>query len=702
MKIKQILCAALVAAMGATSCSREEITSSAQQSGSNVIGFTTYAPATSKGVAINSAEDMQGSSKIGVYAFIGDSEEPFMGENGTVEGSDDTQTNTWVRLTYTDADGWDYWLDEERKYWSQVEGGETVTFHAIFPYLSANEDVEYTPTEGSFTGANPTYYYSVPVGAESEEPIGEYEWKSGDQKDVMYARTEVTKPEDGTLPSAVQLDFQHALSQVLFKARVHDDSPYAVHVKKITIHNLKQAGTLSLPTKDESGNDVAASWSLEETLADYPLAMSDTDVTKDDIVELTNSSCALLILPQTFSAWDKTATAADEGVYIAVECYIGDEEAGVDLFGTRTNNGDEDDLEYTYEYQTLYIPLSGTWEMGKCYTYTLVFGDPNGNNGFDEDGNEIEFGAITFAMSATTWVDQTGDNLVLEQQPRWKQLGIETVLVEAANQTFTMGTSDEDISTYNLNVTNEKQKSVIFTKSYYMSKYEITMQQFCDFLNDIGLTATGVVADNYTFTGEDAHLGTQSLLVMGSALHDAFKYDSENGWQAATEGEENYPAYFISWYGAYAYAKWAGGSLPTEAQWEYACRAGSTTLYPFGNSATDEEGEDLLAQYASYKKSSSNPQQAVGQLLPNAWGLYDMLGGAAEWCLDYYVDDYSDSSIDPETGNLTANADTQTQTTHTLRGGSFSSNATSVRSAARKGTNSTSEQYGFRVIFPAE
>jgi formylglycine-generating enzyme required for sulfatase activity len=109
--------------------------------------------------------------------------------------------------------------------------------------------------------------------------------------------------------------------------------------------------------------------------------------------------------------------------------------------------------------------------------------------------------------------------------------------------------------------------------------------------------------------------------------------------------------------------------LPTETEWEYACRAGTTTKYSCGDS------DSKLGDYAWYDKNSNNTTRPVGQKQPNPWGLYDIHGNVWEWCQDWYGDYPSGSVTDP-TGLASGDR-------RMLRGGSFNSRTSYVHSAFR-------------------
>jgi len=144
--------------------------------------------------------------------------------------------------------------------------------------------------------------------------------------------------------------------------------------------------------------------------------------------------------------------------------------------------------------------------------------------------------------------------------------------------------------------------------------------------------------------------------------------------------DEKQPSNSMSQAAAIMYCKWLyklTGTfyrLPTEAEWEYACRAGTTTAYPYGDDAS------ALKTYAFNKDNSGNKFHKVAQLKPNKWGLYDMLGNLSEWTLDQYSADayakLADGSKDP----LAAPGPRYPRV---VRGGSYQTDAASCRCANR-------------------
>jgi len=149
-----------------------------------------------------------------------------------------------------------------------------------------------------------------------------------------------------------------------------------------------------------------------------------------------------------------------------------------------------------------------------------------------------------------------------------------------------------------------------------------------------------------------------------------------------TMGYENkHPAMGMTWHNAMTFCRWLSRNtgktyrLPTEAEWEYACRAGTTNAFGVGSDP------EKLKEFAWYEKTADSETNATGKKKPNAWGLYDMSGNVREWVYDFYSPDaYKQAAAKapavnpkgPETGQV-----------HVARGGDYSCPAEELRCAAR-------------------
>jgi formylglycine-generating enzyme required for sulfatase activity len=151
-------------------------------------------------------------------------------------------------------------------------------------------------------------------------------------------------------------------------------------------------------------------------------------------------------------------------------------------------------------------------------------------------------------------------------------------------------------------------------------------------------------------------------------------------------GKDGFPAISMTQHAANKYCEWLSAKtgrfyrLPTEAEWEYACRAGTSTAYSFGDDPSK------LGEYAWYGKNSDFKYQKVGRKKPNPWGLYDMHGNVVEWCLDQYDANYYGSFA----GEVAADPWNKANKPypHVARGGSWDDEDPALlRSAARRASS---------------
>ena len=154
---------------------------------------------------------------------------------------------------------------------------------------------------------------------------------------------------------------------------------------------------------------------------------------------------------------------------------------------------------------------------------------------------------------------------------------------------------------------------------------------------------------------------------------------------------DNYPVYYVSWNDIQQFEGRIndGFRLPSESEWEYACRAGTITRYYWGN--------DFDANYAWYTGNSGGRTHEAGTRQPNAWGLYDMSGNIWEWCEDWYHANYNGA---PDDGSTWVAGGGQYRL---FRGGAWCVNASYCRSARRgNGLPANRDIYygvGFRLVF---
>lgn len=222
---------------------------------------------------------------------------------------------------------------------------------------------------------------------------------------------------------------------------------------------------------------------------------------------------------------------------------------------------------------------------------------------------------------------------------------MEFVLIHPGS--FRMGSEDRDPKEY---VDEKPPHEVMLTKPFYLGKFEVTQKQWLRLMKN----------NPSQFEGDDLPVENVSWDDVQTFLKKLRRRTGEKF------------------------------DLPTEAQWEYACRADSPTRFSWGNRETD------AADYAWFADNSGRATHPVGEKQPNAWGLYDMNGNVWEWCADNYGFYSADEATDP------LFVSSSPRSLHVVRGGGCSSKVGGMRPTNRSSEYRGTRCFGFRCAILTE
>lgn len=334
------------------------------------------------------------------------------------------------------------------------------------------------------------------------------------------------------------------------------------------------------------------------------------------------------------------------------------EESGLCISGT---------VSVPYVYNSLCIPST---DLKKDFTLTLTDLSPD----------------TVYRFCAYARMDgKTYYGAVYAFQP--VDPGLESVMVQVEGGTFTMGATQEQVAYAS---ESERPAHSVTLSNFKISRYEVTTSQYVVFLNSRKILSTG---------SGISHDGKFHKFL--EAKPKSIYFDAEDNEWKPVPGYEQVPMANVTWYGAQEFCLWAGGDLPTEAQWEYAARGGengSGMLYSGGN-----EPEEVAWYEANthYQDSVEYYAQPVGKKAPNELGLYDMSGNVWEWCRDWHTDYKAAAQTNP-TGMSDEEAAKLTAPKKIRRGGGWADYDTKQLRVSARGSNtpvSYSGSVGFRICF---
>lgn len=334
--------------------------------------------------------------------------------------------------------------------------------------------------------------------------------------------------------------------------------------------------------------------------------------------------------------------------------------------------------------------------VGGCFAVTLLAGCNAGllTPSKATSSRQVPLGDID--ERPTKKSDETPD-ISPELERRLNRIGMGMRLILAGR--FAMGTAD--VSPFGDFATCEQPQHVVrLTRPFWMGECEVTVGQFRRFVGSTG----------YRTEAETTRQGVNALdLVTGEVVQHSDRIWKSPGFSQT----DQHPVVGVSWTDAQKFCEWLSElegqtyRLPTEAEWEYACRAGTKTAFASGESFSPSFGNvGDVSLRAAFSKASGNANWSdqfpftapVGSFQPNRFGLFDMHGNVGEWCQDWFDAEFYASS--PEIDPSGPPKPTQWRV---VRGGSWYNSPAHCRSAGRHDGLPTapSTTNGFRVVMEA-